>query len=309
MKVDNFTLEQFTCPAKYDLRINRGLVPLRRKPSLSFGSVVHSALAVWYRTGDIEKAFATVLLHWPEVMPSDDFRTRDYALKVLDAYRKEYPKESWKLLEGSEGPIVEQAFTIPTGYYLDCQSVNCTSALFAVDPALAICPHCSLPREPVEYGGIIDAAIDFAGTIYVLDHKTTTVLGKDDSTYYFMQYKPDNQMTGYIWGLNRLTNRRVGGAMINALGLYKSGEVKFKRHLTARNQFEIDEWLKGVVARCNDIKRAERSGEWRMETSKCMNYGQCEYHSVHVLNDPVSRQQRLEQDYVVSPWNYEDRDD
>src|SRR5438045_661747 len=86
MKVDNFTLEQFTCPAKYDLRIRRGLVPLRRKPSLSFGSVVHVGLAEWYRTGDFEKALKKVYLHWPEVMPSDDFRTRDYALKVLGNY-------------------------------------------------------------------------------------------------------------------------------------------------------------------------------------------------------------------------------
>lgn len=309
MKVDNFTLEQFTCPAKYDLRIRRGLVPLRRKPSLSFGSVIHSGLAEWYRTGDFEKALKTILIHWPEVMPSDDFRTRDYALKVLGNYIREYPKESWKLLEGSEGPIVEQAFTIPTGFYLECQECSILGYASEEDVTRGMCSNCGNPLEPVEYGGIIDAAIEFAGTVYVLDHKTTTVLGKDESTYYFQQYKPDNQMTGYIWGLGRLTNRRVGGAMINALGLYKSGETKFKRHLTARNQFEIDEWLKGVLARCNEIKRCERTGVWRLETSKCMNYGMCEYHSVHVLNDPVSRESRLSQDYIVSPWNYEDRDD
>lgn len=308
MRVDNFTLEQFTCPAKYNLRINRGLVPLRRKPSLSFGTVIHSAMAQWYRTGNPETTLKEILIRWPEVMPSDDFRSRDYALKVMANYMREYPKESWQLLQGSDGPIVEQAFTIPTGYYLECQS--CAIGYSDENDKInGKCSNCGEPLEPVEYGGIIDVAIEFAGTVYVLDHKTTTVLGKEDSSYYFMQYKPDNQMTGYIWGLSRLTNRRVGGAMINALGLYKSGETRFKRHLTARNQFEIDEWLKGVVLRCNEIKRCERTGEWRMETSKCMQYGQCEYHSVHVLNDPVSRESRLEQDYVVSKWNYEDRDD
>lgn len=310
MRVDNFTLEQFTCPAKYNLRINKGLVPLRRKPSLSFGTVIHAALAEWYRTGNYANALAMVAKRWPEVMPSDDFRTKDLALNVIAAYIREYPKETWQLLKGADGaPIVEQAFTLPTGHYLDCQDMNCTAANFRVDSALTHCPHCTVAREPIEYGGIIDAAIEFAGTVYVLDHKTTTVLGKDDSTYYFLQYKPDNQMTGYIWALSRLTNRRVGGAMINAIGLYKKDEPRFKRHLTARNEFEINEWLKGVIARCNEIKRCERTGEWRLETSKCMSYGQCEYHSVHVLNDANSRAQRLEQDYVVSKWNYEDRDD
>ena len=312
MRVDNFTLEQFTCPAKYDLRINKGLVPLRRKPSLSFGTVIHAALAEWYRTGSHENALVMVAKRWPEVMPSDDFRTKDLALKVIAAYIREWPKESWQLLKGTDDlPIVEQAFTLPTGFYLDCQNVatGCTSGSFIVDPALPVCPHCTLPREPIEYGGIIDAAIEFAGTVYVLDHKTTTVLGKEDSTYYFLQYKPDNQMTGYIWALSRLTNRKVGGAMINAIGLYKKDEPRFKRHLTARNEFEINEWLKGVVNRCNEIKRCERTGEWRLQTSQCMSYGQCEYHSVHVLNDATSRALRLEQDYVVSKWNYEDRDD
>lgn len=306
MKVDNFSLEQFTCPAKYDLRIRQGIVPIRKKPSLSFGGALHEGLAEWYRSGNEAKALKEIHAHWPEVMPSDDFRTEAYALKVMHAYVAEYPKEVWKPIQGAAGPLVEVAFTIDTGMYIECQ--DCGAYMAEGDETRGKCSNCDAFLEPIHYGGIIDVGAEWGDAVYVVDHKTTTVLGKDDSTYYFLQYKPDNQMTGYTWALGKLTNRRLGGAIVNAIGLYKSGEVKFKRGITSRNQYEIDEWLVGVRERCNLIKRAERSGVWRLETSQCMNYGQCDYHSIHVLNDPVSRTKRVEQDYVRSTWDYENRD-
>jgi len=292
LKVDNFSLEQFTCPAKYDLRIRQGIVPVRRKPSLGFGGVVHEGLAEWYRSGDEAKALQEIHKHWPEVMPSDDFRTEAYALKVMHAYVAEYPKEIWKPLPGPQGTLVEVAFTLDTGMFTECQ--ECGGYMAEGDETEGKCSNCDAFLEPIHYGGIIDVGAEWGDVVYVVDHKTTTVLGgvKDPSkagTYYFLQFKPDNQMTGYIWALNKLTNRRVGGAIINAIGIY--------------------EWLVGVRERCNAIKRAERTGIWRLETSQCMNYGQCEYHSIHVLNDPVSREKRIEQDYVKSTWDYENRDD
>lgn len=305
MKVDNFTLEQFVCPSKYDLRINKGIVPIRRKPSLSFGGVMHHGWAAWYRTGSEAKALQSIHEHWPEVMPSDDFRTEAYALKVMHGYVKEYPTETWSVLQGTNGAIVEQAFTQSTGMYLEC--AECERYMDENDYLAGRCSNCGGELEEIHYGGIIDVGAELGDIIYIIDHKTTTRLG--DGNYYFMQFKPDNQMTGYIWGLGKITNRRVGGAIINAAGLYKSGEVKFKRGITNRSAFEIDEWLTGVRLRCNEIKRAARSGIWRLETGKCMDYGECEYRSIHVLSDPVSREKRMEQDYVKSTWNYEDRDD
>jgi len=308
MKVDNFTLSQFVCPAKHFLRINRRLVPLKRKVSLSFGGVMHHGWAEWYRTGVEMNALKAIHEHWPEVMPSDDFRTEVYALKVMHAYIVEYPSESWKVLQGADGAVVEQAFTVDTGLLLECQ-VCLGGKEPTRDVADERCPECLSYRERILYGGIIDVGAEFGDTLWVVDHKTTTVLGKESSTYYFLQYNPDNQMTGYIWGLKKLTNRRMGGAIINAAGIYKSGEVLFRRHMTSRNDFQIEEWLQGVKAKCDAIKKCERTGIWPLETSQCMNYGECEYHSIHVLNDQLSREKRIEADYVVSEWNFEARDD
>ena len=301
MKVDNTALETAdTCPLKYKLRHIDGYVPLRRRPALSFGGAVHEGLAEWYRTGDVGATLKKLVDVWPEVMPTEDFRTKEYAAKCLIEHAKAYPKEIFTILQGASGPIVEQTFTIDTGMFLECPC----GGQNVYDGK---CAECETPLEPIEYGGVIDLGVDFNGMLYVVDHKTTSVLGNGD--YFFMQFKPDSQMTGYIWGLSKLTNRRVGGAIINAIGVYKSGEVKLKRGITSRNQFEIDEWLRGVRDKCNEIKRRERSGVWPMRTKSCTMYGQCDFHSVHVLGDDVSRAKRLEQDYVVSKWNYETRDD
>jgi len=304
MVVDNFQLEQFNCPAKYYLRIVRGLTPVSARPALSFGQIVHLGLAEWYRSGSVEAAHKAISENWPGSWP-DDFRTEDYAHRVIDEYVQRYPVESWEVVKGPNGPMVEVAFTLPTGMYLECQS--CLRYAGEDDIRSGTCSSCQQALEPIVYGGIIDLLIRFSESLFVLDHKTTTRLG--DGTYYFMQYKPDSQITGYIWAASKLSSAKVGGAIINAIGLYKSRSPEFRRSVTGRSQFEIDEWLQGVVDKCNAIKRCERTGIWRLETSHCMDYGECSYRPIHVLSDQHSREKRIETDYVYSPWNYEARDE
>jgi hypothetical protein len=310
MIVDNFSLSLFqACPALYELRIKQGFVPIRRRAALGFGGALHIGLAEWYRTGDAKKAIAAIVEKWPAGTPEEEWRTLQKATAVMAEYIQEYPMENFKIIGAPETPLVERAFTLDTGLYLDCQL--CDGGI-AQDGTQPICINCQAPREPLQYGGIIDAGILFSGRVYDLDHKTTTQLGgkKDgDSSYFFMQFKPNNQMTGYIWALDKLTNIPVGGAMINAIGLYKASETRFARQITTRAKSEIDEWLRWVLATANDIKRAERTGIWPWRTASCMLYGQCDFHNVHVLADPVSRQKRLEQDYAVDKWDHEARED
>lgn len=308
MKIDNFALSGFqTCRAKYYLRHALGYTPVRKKPALSFGGVVHNGLAEWYRTGDLSAALRAIEAHWPEVMPTEDFRTKAKALETIYAYTKEYPTEVWKPIATPSGVLVEQPFTIPTGLFLKCGECKFEGYAGENDYREGKCSNCNGALEEVEYGGLIDVGAFWGDMVYVVDHKTTTRLG--DGNYYFMQYKPDNQMTGYIWGLGKLSNQRVGGALISAIGLYKAKPPEFKRQVTNRSERDIAEWLRYVLDTCNDIKQCERSGVWRMETGACMQYGQCDYHAVHTLPEGIEREKRLENDYVVSHWNYEERDE
>jgi hypothetical protein len=302
MRVDNFLLALFqTCPAKYKLRAKEHWTSRRRSGALGFGGAIHEGLAEWYRSGDREKALIHMATKWPTNLPIDDWRTKEKGLNTLAQYIREYPTENFSIVGAPEAPMVECTFTFATGLYLYCWECGDIGN----DNPDNICDNCGEPLEEIEYGGIFDGLVNFAGSVYVLEHKTTSQLGK----YYFNQFKPNNQITGYIWGAGLLSGQPVGGALVNALGVYKVSEPKFERQLTNRSQSEIEEWLANVRNTCLLIQDCERRGTWPLHTAACCLYGKCEYHDVHVLGTENERRKRLETDYIQEVWDYENRDD
>lgn len=306
MKIDNFALTMHqTCPSKFDLRMNEGWTTRRKSGALGFGSCLHEGLAVWYRTGDIAKALLAIHEKWPEAMPIDDFRTKEKCVTVMIEYAKMYPTETWSVVGMPDNPVIEVPFTIDTGMYLPC--VNCNSDNYQVTLEGRyedVCRFCSTPREPIEYGGIYDMLIDFAGKLFVVDHKSTSVMGSG----YFRQFKPNNQMTGYIWAASKLSGQPVSGALINAIGIYKVGKTKFEREITSRSQMAIDSWLDDVYTECCNIQYHKVHGHWPKRTNACTLYGLCEFHSVHELDNPTEQRKLLEMSYVQDKWDYEMRD-
>lgn len=315
MKLDNFALTMFqTCPAKYALRIKQGWTPRFKSGALGFGGALHEGLAAWYKTGDIEKALLAIYTSWPADMPVDDYRTREKCLHTMAEYAKNYPSETFSVVQGPSGPLIEVPFTLDTGMYLPCglsfitdklaagysHPLPCTSNKLPDD---GHCPDCMSACEPIEYGGIFDGLVEYSGSVYVLEHKSTSMLGAT----YFNQFKPNNQVTGYVWAAGQLSGRRVGGAIINAIGIYKAGKTRFERHITGRFPVEIEEWLQNVRQVCIQIKTAELTGHWPKATGACTMYGMCEFYSVHSLGHPAERQKRLEMDYVIEHWDYEKR--
>ncbi len=301
MKVDNFALSMFqTCPAKYDLRIRQGWTTAGKSAALGFGGALHEGLAVWYKTGDLKQSLRAIEEVWPSGLPVDDWRTKEKCLETMLRYTKEYPREAFHVVGYPENPMVECTFTIDTGLFLRCDT--CLEH-DNTDPRSPQCARCKSMREPIEYGGIFDGLVEFNNTVFVLEHKTTSQLG----SYYFNQFKPNNQVSGYVWAAGLLSGRRVGGAFINAIGIYKSSTTRFERQITTRSAVAIEEWLSYVKDTCEMIRTAERTGRWPMFTGACTLYGQCEYHKVHVLNTEVERQKLLEQDYIHSDWLYEQR--
>lgn len=315
MKVDNFALTMFqSCPAKYDLRIRQGWASRRKSAALGFGGALHEGLAAWYRTGSKTDALTAIHEAWPTSTPIDDYRSKEKCISTMIEYMKKYPDESFSVVGFPSNPMIECTFTLDTDLRLSC--IHCgpiagkwTGHYEVVDRQLVLldthelCNQCGRELEPIEYGGIFDGLVDFSNSIYVFEHKSTSQLG----AYYFNQFKPNNQVTGYTWAASLLSGKRVGGAIINAIGIYKSSATKFERQITTRSQQDIAEWLNNVQHTCELIKECERTGHWPMFTPSCTMYGQCEFHNVHVLSSTTERQKMLEQDYIHDDWHYEQR--
>jgi hypothetical protein len=123
------------------------------------------------------------------------------------------------------------------------------------------------------------------------------------------QFKPNNQVSGYIWAAGVLSGKQVQGALINAMCVTKSGKIDFRREITTRTPYDLSIWARDVQATCSLIRRAERTGEWPRFTKNCTMYGRCEFHDVHVKGDPETEARVLEQDYEFREWSHEARDE
>lgn len=303
MKIDNFALTMFqACPIKYHLRMREGWTIRHKSAALGFGGSIHVGLATWYRSGSARDSLLAINDAWPDGLPVDDYRTKQKCVEVMIAYMKEYPSETFRPVIGPDGPLIEVAFTLPTGLFLRCQ--ECLSADESARTETH-CSNCGEAKEEIEYGGITDGLVEFSEAVYVLEHKSTSQLGPS----YFNQFRPNNQVTGYVWGAGELSGKRVGGTLINAIGVYKASATKFERQITMRDKEEIDEWKISLHATCEQIKHCERTGIWPLHTVACTMYGRCEFHAIHELPQEKQRTALLEQDYIRKPWDYEARDD
>ncbi len=263
---------------------------------------MHEGLAGWYKTSSKVEALRRIDDSFPTNVPVDDWRTKAKAAEVMISYMRKYPAEQFAVVNaGTDQVMIERSFTLDTGMcLLKCQECQLTSLEGATE-----CGNCGEALEPLEYGGIFDGLVEWNGNIYVFEHKTTTQLGKT----FFRQFRPNNQITGYIWGAQKMTGHRVAGAIINAVGMYKASPTKFERQVTNRTDEEIAEWLISVRNTAQMIRNCSVEESWPRFTGSCTMYGLCEFHSVCVLPGAKEREKLLEQDYQIDKWEHEDRDD
>lgn len=291
MKIDNTALVAFqTCPALYLLRFKQHWAPRRKSAALGFGGGVHLGIAEYYTSGqDMPKVVKAMADGW-QPGPPDDYRTLEKAVDVMVKYKRQWGNENFTFIQGPDGPLVEVVFTLPLTDVLTGEQLFCDDG------------------EPIEYGGIFDGLIDTGGPYgqaYVLENKTTSRLGPT----YMYQFKPNNQVSGYIWAGGVLRGKPVMGAMINAICVTSSGKVDFRREITTRTLYDLSVWARDVQMTCNLIRRAERTGEYPRFTKNCTMYGRCEFHDVHVKGDPDTELRVLEQDYEKREWSHESRDE
>jgi hypothetical protein len=219
-------------------------------------------------------------------------------------YMKHHPTETFKIIGYPEAPMIENTFTLDTGMTLQCRECGTADTSLPWESECANCGSAEL-KEPIEYGGIFDGLVQFGANLYVFEHKTTSQMGD----YYFNQFRPNNQITGYVWAGGLLSGQPVGGAIVNAIGIYRVGATKFRREITTRTQDDLKHWLLNVRATCQQIQDCELRGFWPLYTGSCTMYGKCEYHDVHVLGTQIEQEKWLEQQYVKKPWSYEHRDE
>lgn len=289
--IDNSSLETFiTCP-----RSAQYMVCLKRKPSgdrsaLRFGQIIHKALEVRYRsaapmlaqTPAIEGAMLAVLAqefaNWQP--PEDDFRTHSFAVELINRYGIQYPFESFDILRFPDGrPFVEVPFALPLG------EIEIDDTLLVKDVATNTTAPRHVAKIKIIWTGKIDLGYKSNGRNYLMDHKTTSMMGPS----FFAEFELSHQMHGYHWAAEALMNEPFEGFTINALATRrptKTGKaLEFERKVFTTSRPHLDEWQQDCLHIVSDFLEMVRRGYLPKHTKWCVGkYGLCQYHKVCSLS-------------------------
>lgn len=279
--IDNSTLEYLTtCPRAFQFKALHKRISAESRPALNFGGAIHTALEVRYRMAGNEPVdeaveFAQVDAlerHFAERPIDDNYRTLDLAYHIVRKYNSQYISEPFEILanEADGKPLVELSFAHKLGDFR------------YRDDSL-----------PVFYMGRIDLLVWWPkGHLFVVDHKTTSIMGQG----FFEEQRMSAQQHGYLWAAQKSTGLRAEGFAINAIRTRPPAKTRaavetddFQREKYFIAPEAIVEWEYNVTALIDEMLWHHARGYFPMKTKWCVGkYGRCPYFEICSL-PPESR--------------------
>ena len=248
------------CPRKYFYVVILGLGAKEENVHLRFGIEYHSALEDYdhERAAGKDHEEATrkcihnLLINSQSFVSDDHYKNRDTLVRTVAWYLEEFKEDPAKTVILANGKAaVELSFKLD----FDVKSITNEDYL--------VCGH-------------LDRLVEFQGSKWILDRKTTK-----SGLYpeYFEKYSPNPQMSQYTYAGNVVLNQNVKGIIIDAaqVGVNFS---RFQRGITYRDQAQLAEWRHDTISY---IKQAEGYAEqeyWPMNDKSCDNYGGCTFRSI-----------------------------
>jgi hypothetical protein len=162
----------------------------------------------------------------------------------------------------------------------------------------------SMPvSQPYLLCGHLDRVVDFNGSIFVMDHKTTT---SALSSYFMDQWSPSNQMTLYSIAAQVILKATIKGVIIDGAQVLIEKPNAFARGFTFRTPDQLTEWLADLRYWLTMAENYATMSYWPMNDTSCDKFGGCKFRNV-CSKDPAVRERFLEADFVKLPeeerWN------
>ena len=281
------------CPRKYQLSILEGWRQKDKSRHLVFGGHYATAMEHFFKhraaglsydealEAVIEEALAATWLRTeenPDGAPwdsEDTKKSRETLIRSIIWYFETYRNDTVKTLSLSDGtPAVELSFAFESGH----------GSPFANQPYLMT--------------GHLDRVVDFDGTIYVMDQKTT---GGALGSYYFSGYDLDSQMSQYTFASKVAFNFPVKGVIIDAAQIMV-GFTAFGRGITMRSAGQLEEWHENFGYWLHLAEHFAETQHYPMNLQSCGNYGGCAFKNI-CNKDPAVRNTFLETDFEKRYWN------
>ncbi len=294
LHIDNSFLELLqTCPRALEYKQLRKREIVATRVGMNFGTALHLALDWRYRTygADLqqhsivqcEQEQSTILEQYfsANPCPEDDHRGMNWAMDLVKRYNVRYQVEQFNLLRDDKGPIVEVPFAVRFGLYL--LSGKLIPANQVVDKDL------ELPHIWIFYTGKIDLPISWDGSLFIMDHKTTSVLGQS----FWDDLRISPQQLGYCWAYKQLTGQQPIGFVVNAIRTnlpplkpikqtiaqwWEDSLSRMKEYITTTH---LDEWHRNTFALVEEFLWHHSRSFMPQKKKWCVGkYGKCAYYEV-----------------------------
>lgn len=270
-----------TCLKKYHLT---QILQWRKKDEsvhLKFGGWFASALELYHKrlieTDHEESLQQTVMWLMLETFgwnPDHNKKNRDTLLRTVIWYLDAYKDDPAKVLILESGiPAVELTFKLEL-------------------------PWEAAPGQPYLYCGHLDRVADFGGQLWVLDQKTS---GGPIGPYFFKQFSPHTQMSGYSFAGKAILGSPIAGVIIDAVSVLVT-QTTFARGFTNRTEGQMAEWIADTKKWTEIIKFAAERNYWPMNEASCGNYGGCVFREI-CSQDPAVRDSYLNTHFEKRAWN------
>ena len=262
------------CRRKYHYRMERGLVLPTPATAPSFGGAIHKGLDRLYtsKMEDVTGAVEIFKNGFVEQLDVDDKRTHVLGEWILKNYQEVYKEQPLTAL------VVEKEFEL------------------------------LMPGTQRKFIGRIDKIVDWDGTLWIMDHKTTSQLGAT----YGKSVEPNAQYTGYVWAAREMGYNVVGvivDAILVAKGLLQAASrarlTPLARFDAYRSQKQLEEWVKEREGILKDLTYSEENGHWPMDgtfNGMCTYYGECGYRRL-CIEEAGLRDRVIGMDYKVDHWD------
>lgn len=304
-----------TCPRALEYRTLRKRILSQEKPSLNFGSAIHLALELRYAAyanravddqyyNNLGTIFSEFFAEHPT--PDDDWRTLNWAMTIARKYNERYVVEEFSLLEYTQAincPICVGKYEIAKCVF--CSGTGQRLAMVELPFALELYKHTMRDGQiiTVMYSGKIDLPIKLEDKLYVLDHKTTSMMGEQFPN----EMRMSAQQRGYVWAFEQLTNQPLHGYFINGIRtkevpLYvlkgkefkgKEGKVStaetwwnenFVRHKFPIERSDVVTWQDNTIDLLEEFFFNYERGVMPQKTTWCSGkYGKCAFYNVCTL--------------------------
>lgn len=293
IQLTNSSLTAFkTCPRKYELQYQKGIVPVRDSEPLYFGRLMHDGLDFWCKNGrDIEKTVEHVEEIWNKDPEKDEYLLAKIVV-LLRGYHERYKDDELELVE-SEKPFAAPLLNPETGR---------ESGLFYLS-------------------GIIDRIVKRHGRFKILETKTTS-----DDIYpesdYWRKLSIDSQVSNYYLGAEVVMGQKIENCIYDCIkkpglqplkatpvenrkykkdgALYASQRDKdetpqeyydrltldildrpqfyFARREVPRSESDLFEYLDDAWNITQSLRAFQTKGKWPRFVNSCFSmFGACQY--------------------------------